>query len=131
MTQTQPDRLDQLESIIERIDRKLDGVVADLVDIKLSQARTNERFNAIDQRFNAMETQITDLKKSTETQIADLKKSTETQIADLKKSTETQIADLKIQVRSQDARLWGFIVTLSLAVIGFLSKLAFFSNSQP
>jgi septal ring factor EnvC (AmiA/AmiB activator) len=39
---------------------------------------------------------------------------------------DTQLEDIKLQLRSQDTRLWGFIVTLSLAVIGFLSKLAFF-----
>jgi hypothetical protein len=30
MTQTQPDRLDQLESVIERIDRKLDAIATDV-----------------------------------------------------------------------------------------------------
>jgi chromosome segregation ATPase len=97
MTQAPPDRLDRLESVIERLDHKLDAIAADVVEIKVSQARTDERFSALD-----------------------------TQLTDLKKSTDTQLEDIKIQLRSQDTRLWGFIVTLSLAVIGFLSKLAFF-----
>ncbi len=145
MTQTQPDRLDQLESFIERMDRKLDAIAADVQDTKLDlrvfQARTEEQFKSLDIQlsdfkktteiqFKSTESQSSDLKKSTETQIADLKKSTETQFADLKKSTDTQFADIKIQLRGQDTRLWGFIVTLSLTVIGFLSKLAFFPEGK-
>jgi septal ring factor EnvC (AmiA/AmiB activator) len=85
MTQAPPDRLDRLESVIEGLDRKLDAIAADVVEIKVSQARIDERFSASD----------------------------------------TQLEDIKLQLRSQDTRLWGFIVALSLAVIGFLSKLAF------
>ena len=56
-------------------------------------------------------------------------KGLDTQLTDFKKSTDTQFADIKIQLRAQDTRLWGFIVTLSLAIIGFLSKLAFFPQT--
>jgi hypothetical protein len=56
-------------------------------------------------------------------------KGLDTQLTDFKKSTDTQFADIKIQLRAQDTRLWGFIVTLSLAIIGFLSKLAFFTQA--
>jgi hypothetical protein len=56
-------------------------------------------------------------------------KGLDTQLSDLKKNTDTQFSDIKTQLRSQDTRLWGFIVTLSLAIIGFLSKLAFFPQS--
>lgn len=44
------------------------------------------------------------------------------------KSIDTQLSDIKIQLRGQDSRLWGFIVALSLAIIGFLTKLAFFPD---
>jgi hypothetical protein len=45
------------------------------------------------------------------------------------KSIDTQLSDIKTQLRAQDTRIWGFIVTLSLAIIGFLSKLAFFTQA--
>jgi uncharacterized protein YdaL len=89
MTQTQPDRLDQLESIIERIDRKLDVIANDIVTMKVSQAKTEGLLEGFNKRFDSLE----------------------------------------IRVTAQDTRLWGFIVTLSLAVIGFLSKLAFFPKA--
>jgi hypothetical protein len=56
-------------------------------------------------------------------------KGLDTQLTDFKRSTDTQFADIKTQLRAQDMRLWGFIVTLSLAIIGFLSKLAFFPQA--
>lgn len=92
MTQTQPDRIDRLESLIDRVDRKLDAIATEIQASKLEarvfQAKTEERFQSVD----------------------------------------TQLADIKVQLRGQDARLWGFVVTLSLAVIGFLAKLAFFPS---
>jgi hypothetical protein len=116
MTQAPPDRLDRIETTVEQLSQSILGMDKKL-DIFI--AKTDERFNSIDLRFSAIDTQL-----------ADLKKSTDTQLADLKKSTDTQLTDIKIQLRSQDTRLWGFIVTLSLAVIGFLSKLAFFPTGQ-
>jgi chromosome segregation ATPase len=129
MTQTQPDRIDQLESIMERMDRKLDAISNDLVEIKISQARTDERFNSIDQRLSTIETQASDFKKSVDTQFADIKKSTDAQFADIKKSTDTQFADIKIQLRAQDSRLWTFISALVLAVVGLLTRFLFFPQA--
>ncbi len=100
MTQAQPDRLDQLESVIERIDRKLDIISVDIVEIKVSQARTDERLNSM-----------------------------EVQVSDLKKSTDTQFADIRVQLRAQDGRLWTFISALVLAVVGLLTKFLFFPQA--
>ncbi len=62
MTQTQPDRLDQLESVIERIDRKLDAITADIAGLRLEtrtfEARTGERLNSIDQRLTLLESRV-------------------------------------------------------------------------
>jgi septation ring formation regulator EzrA len=95
MTQAQPDRIDWIEAFIERMDRKLDAIAADLVAVKISQAKAEERFNTIDERF---------------------------------KSVDTQLLEIKDRLKSQDARLWGFVAILSVAVIGFLGKLAFFPD---
>jgi hypothetical protein len=56
MTQTQPDRLGQLEFPIERVDRKLETIATDIVGIKVLLAKTDERLNSLD-------TQVSDLKK--------------------------------------------------------------------
>lgn len=103
MTQTQPDRLDQLESIIERVDRKLDAIASDIVEIKISQAKTDERFNSIDERFKSIDQRFNTI--------------------------DTQFADIKIQIRAQDNRLWVFITTLIIAVVGLLAKFLFFPQT--
>lgn len=108
----------------------VESIQTDVQEIKISQARTEERFNSIDQRINSLGTRLEDFKKSSDTQIADLKKSTETQITDLKKSTEIQFADVKMQLRSQDNRLWTFLAALFLAVLGFAAKLILFPGGQ-
>ncbi len=59
MTQTQPDRLDQLESVIERIDRNLDTIVSALTEIKINVARIDERLNGMDKRLDTLEGRTT------------------------------------------------------------------------
>jgi hypothetical protein len=97
MTTAQPDRLDQLEIVIERIDRKLDAIATDLAEIKTESrvfhARTEERFNSIDQRFN---------------------------------SVDQRLGSLEDRTKAQDNRLWTFVTALVIALVGLLTKLAFF-----
>ncbi|NJN39201.1 MAG: hypothetical protein HC790_11590 [Acaryochloridaceae cyanobacterium CSU_3_4] len=106
----------EIRDLILGLDKKIEGLDK---KIEISAARTEERFNSIDQRFIYLETQV-----------ADFKKSTDTQLADLKKNTDTQLADIRVQLRSQDNRLWTFIVALFLAVFGFAAKLILFPGSQ-
>jgi hypothetical protein len=133
MTQTQPDRVDQLEALIERVDRKLDRIAADHVDMKVLLARIDERLNSSDTQMSdfkkSTDSQFADFKKSTDSQFADLRKSTDSQFADLRKSTDSQFADIKIQIRAQDSRLWTFITALILAVVGLLTKFLFFPQA--
>jgi hypothetical protein len=130
MTQATDTDLRELRDLILGLDKKLDGLDKK-VDVYIAQ--NTEQLKGLETRLvdfkKGTEIQISDLKKGTETQISDLKKGTETQISDLKKGMDTQLSDIKIQLRAQDTRLWGFIVTLSLAIIGFLSKLAFFPQT--
>jgi hypothetical protein len=97
----------EIRDLILAMDKKMDIFIV----------KTDERFNSIDERFKFIDTQLSDIKKSTEIQLSDIKK-----------STEIQFSDIKTQLRSQDNRLWGFIAVLSVAVIGFLGKLAFFPD---
>jgi flagellar capping protein FliD len=99
VTQTQPDRIDRIESFIERMDHKLDAIAGDIQEMKLDsqvfQARTEERFNTIDERF---------------------------------KSVETQLSEIKGQLKSQDTRIWSLAVGVVLALFGLLAKVAFFPD---
>ena len=58
MTQAPPDRLGRIESVFERIDRKLDAIATDLTEIKISQGKMEERLNAIDQRMDNAEERL-------------------------------------------------------------------------
>jgi hypothetical protein len=102
MTQTQPDRLDQLESFIERMDSKLDTIASDLREVKLFQARTDEQLRNLG-----------------------------FQVSGLKVDLKADITDIKTQLRSQDNRLWGFVAAVFLTVFGFVAKFAFFPGGQP
>jgi uncharacterized coiled-coil protein SlyX len=62
MTQTQPDRLDQLEAVIERVDRKLDTIATDLGELKLESrvyhAQTSEKLDSLTQRVGSLEEKV-------------------------------------------------------------------------
>jgi septal ring factor EnvC (AmiA/AmiB activator) len=58
MSQTQPNRVDQLESLIEQINRKLDAIATDVTDVKISQAQIGERMNSIDTQLGDLKTQV-------------------------------------------------------------------------
>jgi uncharacterized coiled-coil DUF342 family protein len=80
--------------------KRLDTIASDIQDIKITLARTDERFNSIDQRFNSMDQRFTDLNK--------------------------RIDSLEQRNIAQDVRFWGFLGIIVTALIGLLSKLAFF-----
>jgi HD-GYP domain-containing protein (c-di-GMP phosphodiesterase class II) len=69
----------ELRDLILGMDKKMDVFIA----------RTDERFNSI-----------------------------ETQITDFKKSTDTQLADIKTQLKTQDARIWTLMIS-SLSFFGY------------
>jgi archaellum component FlaC len=93
--------LRELRDLILGMDKKLDVFIA----------RTDERFNSIDERFKGVDERF----KGVDERF---------------KGIENQLTDIKVQLRAQDTRLWGFITTLSLTIIGFLTKLAFFSGAR-
>lgn len=108
MTQATDTDIRELRDLMLGLDKKIDGLEASLdkkidgLDKKLEvfQARTEERFNSIDQRFAGIDQRFGAL--------------------------EDQMSDTRTQIRAQDTRLWSFIAGLSIAIIGLLSKLAFF-----
>jgi septal ring factor EnvC (AmiA/AmiB activator) len=104
---------------LEKISVAVASIQSDVADIKISQARTDER-------LNGLEKSLSDTRAEFKTDIADLKTDIKTDIADLK----TDITDIRLQLRAQDNRLWSFVGALFLAVLGFLAKFAFFPGSQ-
>ena len=63
MTATAPDQLDRIKAVFEKIDRKLEAIAADQMEIKITLAKTAERFNSIDQRFDAIDQHFEDTGK--------------------------------------------------------------------
>lgn len=110
MTQTQPDRLDQMESLIEKIDRKLDAIATEVQDIKLEsrvfQAQTTVKLEAMSQRTDAVESNLT-------------------QRID---ALDKKIDRIEIRINAQDLRFWDLIGILMTALFGTVAKLAFFPN---
>jgi predicted nuclease with TOPRIM domain len=83
-------RLDKLTTVVEGMNSNLQEL---RLEVKTFQARTEEKLNAIDQRF-----------------------------VDLGK----RIDSLEQRNIAQDVRFWGFLGIIVTALIGLLSKLAFF-----
>jgi predicted nuclease with TOPRIM domain len=83
-------RLDRLTTAVEGMNSNLQEL---RLEVKTFQARTEEKLNAIDQRF-----------------------------VDLGK----RIDSLEQRNIAQDVRFWGFLGIIVTALIGLLSKLAFF-----
>ncbi len=79
----------ELRDLILGMDKKMDVFIA----------RTDERFNSI-----------------------------ETQITDFKKNTDTQLTDIKAQLKNQGARIWTLMVSSVVALLGLLAKVAFFPD---
>jgi hypothetical protein len=78
-------RLDKLTTVVEGMNSNLQEL---RLEVKTSQARTEEKLNAIDQR--------------------------------------KRIDSLEQRNIAQDVRFWGFLGIIVTALIGLLSKLAFF-----
>lgn len=97
MTQAPPDRLDRLESSVERL---VDTVAAMDKKLDIHIARTDERFNAIDQRFDTIDQRFD--------------------------AIDQRIGNVEQSLKAQDSRLWGFVVALFLSLAGVLAKVVFF-----
>lgn len=99
MTQTQPDRIDKLESFIERMEHKLDAIAADVQESKLEarvfQAKAEERFNSIDERFKTIDQRLERIEK---------------------------------RIDVQDTRTFGLIISAVVGLMGLLAKLIFFPD---
>lgn len=90
-------RLDKLNSNVEVIQ-------SDIQDIKLSQARTEERFNSVDQRFNSVDQRFDSLEKS----------------------VNKRFDSLEQRTIGQENRFWGLVALLTTSLLGVIAKVAFF-----
>jgi chromosome segregation ATPase len=88
--------------------KRLDAIAADIQVIKISQARTEEKFNSIDQRIDALD------------------KSLNQRIDALDKSLSKRIDSLEQRSVGQETRFWGLVVLLGGALLTILGKVVFF-----
>lgn len=49
---------DKIDTVSKKLEDKIDAVAADVNDLKIAQAKNDERFNSIDQRFNNVEQRL-------------------------------------------------------------------------
>lgn len=111
MTQAPPDRLDRLESSVERL---VEVVTAMDKKLNVHIAKTDERFNAVDQRFKVLDDNLSELKAEVAAKFSDL---------------GTDVKEVRNEVKSQESRLWGFVVALFLSLAGVLAKVVFFPQA--
>lgn len=62
ITQASADRLERIESIVEKIDRKMDAIATDVVEVKIAQARTEERLNALETQMSDVKSELRDVR---------------------------------------------------------------------
>ncbi|MGB7413824.1 MAG: hypothetical protein WA902_06420 [Thermosynechococcaceae cyanobacterium] len=86
-----------IRNLIENLDRKIDTISTDVVEMKVSLSTLNERFNSLeattDERF---------------------------------KSIDQRLGSLEDRFKTQDNRIWSLVVDIFLALFGLLAKVAFF-----
>ena len=131
VTTTAPDRMDRIEAAFEKIDRKLDVIAADQVEIKLSLAKTDERLNALETGVSELKSEIKEVRQEVKEVRGDLKDQGEKFQADLngvRDELKTQGKSFQADLKAQDARLWGFVVALFLFLAGVLAKVVFFPS---
>lgn len=132
MPQTQPDRIDNLESFIERMDHKLDAIATDVQESKLEsrlfQAQTTAKLESMSQRIESVEVNLTQKIDFTNERIDSLEKVTDQRFTSLEKMTDQRLTSLEKRMDSQDARIWSLIVTAGVALFGLLAKLTFFPD---
>jgi DNA anti-recombination protein RmuC len=99
--------------------KRLETIQSDIQDIKLSQARTEERFNSIDQRFDSLEASFNQRIDSLETSLNQ-------RIDSLDKSVNKRIDSLEQRANGQETRFWSLVAILVTTLLGIVGKVVFF-----
>ena len=90
----------ELKDLILGMDKKLDSIDAQLTDIKIVQARTDEHLNSIDKRIDGLDKRMDGLDK--------------------------RMDNIEVRLASTDNRLWTFVGILVTALLGALAKVFLF-----
>jgi DNA anti-recombination protein RmuC len=106
--------------------KRLETIQSDIQDIKLSQARTEERFNSIDQRFNSIDQRFDSLEASFNQRIDSLETSLNQRIDSLDKSVNKRIDSLEQRANGQETRFWSLVAILVTTLLGIVGKVVFF-----
>lgn len=113
---------------IAEVLKRLDAISTDVQEIKLEsrvfQAQTTERLESLNQKIDAVETNLTQRIDFTNTRID----TTNQRIESLEKTLKSDTDALEKRLNAQDTRLWGVVVGVTLALFGLLAKLAFFPH---
>ncbi|MDG2991062.1 hemagglutinin [Candidatus Synechococcus calcipolaris G9] len=87
------------------------------IEVKVSQAETSEKFNTLEERLSG----------EINTVRAEIK-AVDDKLSGQIKAVDDKVIDLQDRQKTVDSRLWGFIVTLTGAIIAYLIKLSFFDQ---
>lgn len=105
---------------IKAVDEKLTGEIkAVRTEIKTVDDKLSSQMKSLDDKLS---TQMKSLDDKLSTQMGSLDDKLSTQV----KCLDDKLTDLCDRQKTVDSRLWGFIVTLTGAIIAYLVKLSFF-----
>ena len=133
--------LDQkIDTTFEKLEGKIDAIATDVVEIKIAQARADERLNALEAGMSDIKTELKDVRgeiKDVRNEVKAQGEQFQTELKDICNEVkaqgeqfQTELKDVRNEVKGQDARLWGFVVALFLSLAGVLTKVLFFPSGQ-
>jgi predicted nucleic acid-binding Zn-ribbon protein len=80
--------------------------------------RIEQRFDKVDQKLDKVNEHLKKLEIG------------QAKIEEKVTGIDTRLSSLETRVRDQDLKLWGFVGSVFLALLGIIAKLAFFNNSN-
>ncbi|MGB7415616.1 MAG: hypothetical protein WA902_15525 [Thermosynechococcaceae cyanobacterium] len=107
-----------LQKLVE-ISSNLSDLKSDVTEIKISQARTEER-------LNSLETGLSEFKAETAERFSEIREDIKT----VRTESTAQLGNLRDDIKATDNRLWTLIAGVVLALFGLLAKMAFFPVGQ-
>lgn len=118
-----------LSQQMQRMDQKIDAIAADVVEIKIAQAKADERFNTVDERFNTVDERFNSVDERFNS-VDQRFNSLDRRMDGLEEQFKVQDTRLENRFRAQDNRIWSLLIGVVLALVGLLAKMAFFPVGQ-
>lgn len=99
-----------IQTLLVSINDRLGTITDDITDLKVGQARMEERFNTIDQRFETVDQKFETFDQKFET-------------------VSTQLTNLDNRLKAQDNKFWTLTLTMFAAILGALAKVTFWPSA--